>query len=392
MNDIICRSSIRGPGGRPAAWEHRLEMPARILFSSSVLVVAGAAVGDGGNPKGIDWYSELPVTAASLEFAQTSGLVDGIMPCCNLLQINCTTGTLQHDPSAYNFSVFAPFAAAGKRVSVSLEGTGGMADCCANATHCPMLRSKDTLAQQLLGLALKYQLSGFTGDWEFGRGDPVAFYWHGWNQTMAHIASVLKPHGVGLGNSISSGCFAYDELTATRCGPDGGHADPCCCPASRDVPWADVLTDMYSYSIHGEDPAWQKNGTRGSCGPLLSHEDPATQQYCGWEGPLMNTLHSPVATVHADRVPQLSPALWLGDCLENGTSVHGWTQEKLASFLGFLDTQGITRIGVWCMTDGHDPIGFPCPGVESNCSWQYDELLKWKARATGGVVATAEEV
>jgi hypothetical protein len=33
-------------------------MPARVLFSSSALVVAGAAVGDGGgNPKGIDWYS-----------------------------------------------------------------------------------------------------------------------------------------------------------------------------------------------------------------------------------------------------------------------------------------------------------------------------------------------
>jgi len=43
-------------------------------------------------------------------------------PCCNLLQINCTTGTLQYDPAEYNFSMFAPFITSGLSVSVSLEG------------------------------------------------------------------------------------------------------------------------------------------------------------------------------------------------------------------------------------------------------------------------------
>ena len=113
-------------------------------------------------------------------------------------------------------------------------------------------------------------------------------------------------------------------------------------------------------------------------------------QYCGWEGPLMNTLHSPVATVHADRAPQLSPALWLGDCLANGTSAHGWTQPKLNAFLDFLDAQGMTRVGVWCMTDGHDPIGFPCPSVAENCSWQYDELRKWRTRSAAAVSSSEE--
>ena len=63
-----------------------------------------------------------------------------------------------------------------------------------------------------------------------------------------------------------------------------------------------------------------------------------------------------------------------------GTSVHGWTQPKLASFLEFLDSQSITRVGIWCMTGGHDPIGFPCPGVREHCPWQYEELKQWKAR------------
>ena len=222
-----------------------------LLLAAAPPPARAPAATDGGGEKHIDWYSELPVTAAAVEFATTSGLVDGLLPCCNLLQINCSTGTLQHEPSAYNFSMFAPFTAAGKSVSVSLEGiegTGiaGMADCCANASHCPMLDHKEKLAQQLLELAQTYHLDSFTGDWEFGHGNPVAFWWDGWNQTMAHIASVLQPHGVGLGNSVDSGCFAYDELTKTRCSPDGGHSDPCCCPASRDVPWADVLTDMYA--------------------------------------------------------------------------------------------------------------------------------------------------
>ena len=101
----------------------------------------------------------------------------------------------------------------------------------------------------------------------------------------------------------------------------------------------------------------------------------------------MNVLNSPVAKVYADRAPQLAPALWIGDCFENGTGTkQGWTQDKLSSFLGFLDTQRIQRIGVWCMTNESDPIGFPCP-VDS-CPWMLDELRKWKKRPAAPLVST----
>ena len=202
-------------------------------------------------------------------------------------------------------------------------------------------------------MALRWNLTSFSGDWEFqgfmaprpvsgqalrpdsevaqqsAGGLPIEFHFAGWNQTMAHIASVLKPHGVGLGNAINSGCIVYSESTK-----DGiAKYDPTCAPASRDVPWAGVLTDMYSYSFGGRPKrywpagypdrpeAWSKNGTRGSCpGYPFGLEDPVTEQYCGWEGPIMNTLHSPIATVHPDRAPQLSPGLYLGNCFANGTS------------------------------------------------------------------------
>lgn len=339
------------------------------------------------SPKRIEWYTERcggfgndnhRTCADALRFATLSHpeLVDGLMPCCNLLQIDCATGMLEHDTSYYDFSAYAPFLAAGKTIRVTLQGAaapgGAPPGCCISAENCTMFENREALAKQLLEIALKYNLTGFTGDWEWdssGPNPPKGFYWPGWNATMAHIASVLSPHEVGLGNGIVANCEGPD-----LCASDGGGiSDPCCCPAYRDMPWADVLTDMGSYSILSNAPSWSKCDTDATPAAL-----PITQ-YCGWEGGIMNVLNSPVATVYADRAPQLSPAIWLGDCFPNGTGTkQGWTQPKLSSFLGFLDTQGITRIGVWCMTNESDPIGFPCP-VEP-CPWMYDELRKWKRR------------
>ena len=187
---------------------------------------------------------------------------------------------------------------------------------------------------------------------------------------MSYIASVLKQHGIGIGNSVASWCASYEQCT-----PDGGSSDPCCCPAYRNQPWADVLTDMGSYSISNAKPKWFP---LKDC-PPDPNNDPSIIQYCGFEGFTMNFLHSPVATVYTDRAPQISPALWIGDCFPNGTTKQGWTQDKLRSFLLFLDSQNIQRIGLWCMTNESDPIGFPCP-VES-CPWIYEELEGKRAPA-----------
>ena len=364
-----------------------------------ILALGGAAaVGEGDdvvdatsrrvNPKRLEWYTERcggqgndnqSTCADALRFATVSHgeLVDGVMPCCSLLQIDCATGLLEHNVSEYDFSAYAPFLAAGKTVRVTLQGAaapvgGAPPGCCVSAEDCRMFESREQLAQQLLEVALKYNLTGFTGDWEWdssGPHPPKGFHWPGWNMTMAHIASVLSPHGVGLGNGIVANCEGTD-----LCALDGGGiSDPCCCPAYRDTPWADVLTDMGSYSILSNQPSWSK------CPPDAERANSPITPYCGWEGGILNVLHSPVATVYPDRAPQLSPALWLGDCFPNGTGTkQGWTQPKLSSFLSFLDTQGITRIGVWCMTNESDPIGFPCP--VDPCPWMYDELLKWKRR------------
>ena len=87
-----------------------------------------------------------------------------------------------------------------------------------------------------------------------------------------------------------------------------------------------------------------------------------------------------VMQVYADRAPQLAPALWIGDCYANGTgTTQGWTPPKLRSFLRFLDELKIQRLGIWCMTNNSDPIGFPCQ--VDTCPWMYTELLEWKKRS-----------
>ena len=78
----------------------------------------------------------------------------------------------------------------------------GYASCCRSASNCTILENKEKLAAQLLEIATKYKLSGFSMDWEFAE----SFNWAGFNQTMAYVAGVLRPHGLGLGISINSDC------------------------------------------------------------------------------------------------------------------------------------------------------------------------------------------
>ncbi len=357
--------------------------------TSSVILKTDDVASSATSEKHIDWYvghdwnwqsaGSSKARQAALDFALSTDrlLVDGIFP--SFVHLNCSTGLL---PSGLNFSAYAPFIQAGIAVSPTLEGDPS---CCVLGGPCPLFANRQVLAKQLLALAQQYYLSGYTQDWEFTSS------WNhtGYNDTMAHVASVLAPHKLGLGNSISSACEANFGLNGA----------PFCAPAYRNEPWASVLTDMGTYSPvtgcgckgkgcpsydpqfnsncseeeYGGSLSWERNGTRGSCRSDTGN-DPTVVQYCGFEGQIMNMLHGSVATAYPDRWPQLSPGLWLGDCTANGTSAHGWTAHTLRSFLRFLDGVGVTRLTVWCMAQ------MPCPTVKENCPWMYDALREWKQR------------
>jgi hypothetical protein len=359
------------------------------------LLLVEAASGAQTTRKHIDWYighdwnwlsePDHPARMAALEFALKThqDLVDGVFP--SFLHLNCTSGAASLVPDV-NFSGYAPFIGAGIEVSATFEGDSG---CCPyGQSSCPMYEHRDALAEGLLSLAVRYNLSGYTQDWEF----TDSFNHTGFNSTMAHVASVLRDHGLGLGNSISSSCEQKNALNGA----------PFCSPAYRNEPWASVLTDMGTYSpvtgcgCHGcpYDPqfnsncsasefggslAWELNGTRGSCRADPGN-DATVLRYCGFEGQVMNLLHGDSMTAYPDRWPQLSPGLWLGDCApgSNASSLtgHGWDQSSLAAFLQFLDSVGVTRIAVWCGAQ------MPCPTVAEHCPWMYSILRDWKHRST----------
>ena len=96
--------------------------------------------------KHIDWYCGEcdPRYLNSSYPTSRPDLLDGIMPCCNLLEIDCSTGTV--NVSRHNFSGYAPWLEAGKTVNIDLSGG---AECCTSETDCKILENKEQFAAQV---------------------------------------------------------------------------------------------------------------------------------------------------------------------------------------------------------------------------------------------------
>ena len=159
----------------------------------------------------------------------------------------------------------------------------------------------------------------------------------------------------------------------------------------------DARPPPHSPAIYGKvhhEPCHHKPGCYSPPSHWECHNkhDPELMPYCGYEGRVLNMLHSPIAKVHTDRFPLYAPAVWIGRCYANGTTKEGWTHEKFTAHLAFLDTVGITRIGIWCQNScaitnisnpldcGDNFVGFFCAGLNSSCPYVYEELTAWKAR------------
>jgi hypothetical protein len=152
-----------GPRPPPAIGRLRLAVAAAL----SLVIPTPCFPSLGAPQKHIDWYvghdwnwlsprSSL-ARAAAIDFALYThrDLVDGMFP--SFVHLNCTTGSL---PAELDFSSYAPFIAAGIEVSPTFEGTSS---CCApRPGACPLAENKEQLAQELLALALRHNLSGYT--------------------------------------------------------------------------------------------------------------------------------------------------------------------------------------------------------------------------------------
>lgn len=271
-----------------------------------------------------------------------SAIVDGVLPCCNWLDVGTNGSLTVISPSLQSpTSVFTPLVRAGKGIVLDL---GGTALCCPHNDTCHMWEQRQPLAEDLLELALTQQLSGYTLDWEF----PESFNWTGFNATMAHVGAVLAPHGIGLEVCINT-------EVEKRAWAGGG--DPSGNTYYRWMPWATKLTNMGTYEL---------------CHPNINCTDDDRKRN-------VTTLASTVdSLVHLGNysVDVISPGIWLAECSplpgSNETATHGWTQPALRAFLEAIHAKGVRSIDVWCGVGVGLPV--PCP----TCPWAFDVLAWWK--------------
>lgn len=100
---------------------------------------------------------------------------------------------------------------------------------------------------------------------------------------------------------------------------------------------------------------------------LVPGGDPATVdpagRWCGIEGSVIDML------AKGARPEQIVPALWINECLPNGTQTRsGWTQAKVRDFLDFAGGVGVTDIAIWDLVV---KAGMP------TCPWFVPELRRW---------------
>jgi hypothetical protein len=118
-------------------------------------------------PKSVGWFlgaiHDLNAAGQSTFLASASSTVDRIMPCCQTLAVD-SNGTLS---MPYGLPINGTLYQ-GKEILVNL---GGKAD-----SVPAMWARKEAFAQEVLALAVKMEISGFTMDWEFVRDNTHAVY------------------------------------------------------------------------------------------------------------------------------------------------------------------------------------------------------------------------
>jgi hypothetical protein len=297
------------------------------------------------------------------EFLSTSNLTDRLLPCCNSLSI-LPNGSL--GPSHYGNMSHALYGGA-TEILVDLGGTAAVVP--------KIAARKEAFAQEVLQMANTLDVNGFTMDWEFG----AVMNWSSWNETMSFVADVLHKNGKKLGVCIETGCG--DNLPSWR-----GGTNPPCATLFRNMPWADKLTDMGTYTLGGNTTASRHHA-------LAARECPSPvnkiTQWCGLEGEVLNHLRPLQGTNPPEfrmraADGQYSAGLSPNSCTENGTVAGGWTDETLHAFLLWLDSVGVRSIDIWCGggvvggNGGCNTLSSGVHGVAQPCTWFLRRITQWR--------------
>jgi len=250
----------------------------------------------------------------------------------------------------------AAYVSAGRAVVVNIDPATNVTVTAA-AVCMAALERKESYVAQLVDIAGRERLSGFTLDWEDGTGNDVACF----NTLWGYVAAQLKPHNLSISVSMD----------------DSNHQGPMdnssTAPWATEwdwigyVAWAGTLVNMGTYP-----GAWSKGLSYPAATHLLAVPCPEyPQKMCGLEGQIENMVARGVDV----KSGQLSPGLSPGPCSSDGSAtINGWTQESLANFLLFLDSRGVRSVTLWFSN------ALQLYSDSFTCAWFVPTLLEWAKR------------
>jgi hypothetical protein len=200
------------------------------------------------------------------------------------------------------------------------------------------LGRKEAFAHELGQLLKQAHASGFSLDWEYFYGNNQTNAAALWRAVKQGINTTMYPwitNGVGIDWS--------DCGPIHRCGRDFAY----CWDYKPLIPVADGLLNMGSYSplnlgfgpgkYGGIQPVACGNK---SAGIVITSGKPKGR-WCGLGGTVKDLL------THGARKSQLSPGIWMDACVNGTTTVQGWTQSILKSFLHYAGQQGASTVTIW---------------------------------------------
>ena len=200
------------------------------------------------------------------------------------------------------------------------------------------LARKEAFALELGQLLKHAHASGFSLDWEYFYGNNqtnAAALWHAVKQEINTTMYPWITNGLGIDWS--------DCGPIHRCGRDFAY----CWDYKPLIPVADGLLNMGSYSplnlgfgpgkYGGIEPVACGNK---SAGIVITSGKPKGR-WCGLGGTVKDLL------THGARKSQLSPGIWMDACVNGTTTMQGWTQPILKSFLDYAALQGASTVTIW---------------------------------------------
>lgn len=261
------------------------------------------------------------------------------------------------------------------------------------------LGRKERFASELIEALGPLHASGISLDWEYFYGNNqtnAAALW-GYVKSKSPTTTIL-PWITNGGGIDWSDCGPIH-----RCGEDFAY----CWDYQPLLPFADGLLNMGSYSAVGAafGPGNPRSiepvlCTNRSAGVIEPSGRPAGR-WCGLGGTVKDLL------THGATPAQLSPGIWMDDCVDGEKTVQGWTEPTLRGFLEYCGRTGATSVTLWSgltatphyITDnitnnvthkttknwphGHlAPWSTVFPAKLSTCPWFVPTLLEWVSNAS----------